>query len=93
MLCSSQRYLYKTAEFTICLRFYTSLGHLTAYTFQYGGNPVSCAIGLAVLDVIRKEEMMSSAKYVGMMLLEGFRDIQPQHPMMGDVRYTYINKF
>ena len=54
--------------------------------FQFGGNPVSCAIGLAVLDVIRNEQLMSSAKFVGRILLERFCNIMDKHPMIGQVR-------
>jgi len=51
-----------------------------------GGNPVSCTIGIAVLDVIQNEKLMSSAKFVGRTLLEGFRAIMAKHPNIGDVR-------
>ena len=44
-------------------------------------------MGLAVLDVIHNEKLMSSAKCVGLTLLEGFRSIQDRHPMLGDVRW------
>ena len=54
--------------------------------FQFGGNPVSCAIGMAVLDVIKNEQLMSGAKFVGRALVEGFKNIQDRHPMMGQVR-------
>ena len=53
---------------------------------QYGGNPVSCAIGLAVLQVIEDEKLQSSARNVGRFLVDNFRRIQHKHPMMGDVR-------
>ena len=43
---------------------------LGAYFSTFGGNPVSCAIGLAVLDVIKNENLMSSARNVGQMLRE-----------------------
>ena len=57
-------------------------------TFQTGGNPVSCAIGLAVLRVIENEQMLSSARCVGQALISGFKEIQGKHPMMGDVRFV-----
>ncbi|ELT87664.1 hypothetical protein CAPTEDRAFT_223850 [Capitella teleta] len=59
---------------------------LACFESSFGGNPVSCSVGLAVLDVIQNEKLLSSAKCVGLVLLEGFRNIQPNHPMMGDVR-------
>lgn len=53
---------------------------------QFGGNPVACAVGMAVLDVIENEKLMASARSVGKCLLDGFRSIMPSHPMMGEVR-------
>ena len=43
---------------------------LGAYFSTFGGNPVSCAIGLAVLDVIINENLLSSVKNVGKVLHE-----------------------
>lgn len=55
---------------------------------QFGGNPVACAIGMAVLDVIHNEKLMSSARNVGKCLMDGMRAIAPNHPMLGDIRGT-----
>ncbi|BFZ17685.1 hypothetical protein BsWGS_20723 [Bradybaena similaris] len=52
----------------------------------FGGNPLACAIGRAVLDVIDNEKLVSSAKNVGKCLKDGFNEIWPQHPMIGDIR-------
>ena len=56
------------------------------YFNTYGGNPVSCAIGLAVLDVIRDEGLQAHALDVGEHLLSGLRALRPWHPLIGDVR-------
>jgi 4-aminobutyrate aminotransferase-like enzyme len=56
------------------------------YFNTFGGNPVSCATGLAVLDVIRDEELQENARMVGGYLLEGLRGLQQNHPLVGDVR-------
>jgi len=56
------------------------------YFNTFGGNPVSCAIGLAVLDVIRDEGLQENALSVGNHILEGLRDLQERHPLVGDVR-------
>ena len=47
---------------------------------------MACAMGIAVLDVIKNEQLVSSAKSVGKCLMDGFKAILPTHPMMGDVR-------
>ena len=56
------------------------------YFNTYGGNPVSCAIGLAVLDVIRDEGLQARARDVGERLLNGLRDVMSRHALVGDVR-------
>jgi 4-aminobutyrate aminotransferase-like enzyme len=56
------------------------------YFSTYGGNPVSCAIGLAVLDVIADEGLQSHAQKVGRELLVGLRELGARHPLIGDVR-------
>ena len=56
------------------------------YFNTFGGNPVSCAVGLAVLDVIRDEELQQNAEGVGRYLLEGLHQLQQKHPLIGDVR-------
>jgi len=48
---------------------------------------VSCAIGHAVLDVIKEEDLLNHASMVGDFLLQGFRDLQQKHSCIGDVRY------
>jgi 4-aminobutyrate aminotransferase-like enzyme/Ser/Thr protein kinase RdoA (MazF antagonist) len=56
------------------------------YFNTFGGNPVSSAIGLAVLDVIRDERLQSKARRVGEHMLAGMRALQAKHPLIGDVR-------
>jgi 4-aminobutyrate aminotransferase-like enzyme len=47
---------------------------------------VSCAIGLAVLDVIRDEHLQDRARDVGARLLDRLRGLMPRHALVGDVR-------
>jgi 4-aminobutyrate aminotransferase-like enzyme len=54
----------------------------------FGGNPVSCAIGSAVLDVIEQEGLQAHAGTVGHHLLQGLSALKPAHPLVGDVRGT-----
>jgi 4-aminobutyrate aminotransferase-like enzyme/Ser/Thr protein kinase RdoA (MazF antagonist) len=52
----------------------------------FGGNPVACAAGLAVLDVLRDERLQERALRVGGHLLAGLRDLMARYPVIGDVR-------
>jgi 4-aminobutyrate aminotransferase-like enzyme/Ser/Thr protein kinase RdoA (MazF antagonist) len=52
----------------------------------FGGNPVSCAAGLAVLEVMQEEKLQENALRVGGHLLNGLRELMTRHPSIGDVR-------
>jgi 4-aminobutyrate aminotransferase-like enzyme len=56
------------------------------YFNTFGGNPVSCEIGLAVLDVIRDENLQEHALRVGARLEAGLRRLAERHDIVGDVR-------
>jgi 4-aminobutyrate aminotransferase-like enzyme len=56
------------------------------YFNTFGGNPVSCAIGMAVLDVIEDEKLQENAFRVGRHLLRGLNELMDRHPLIGDVR-------
>ncbi|MDE2877742.1 aminotransferase class III-fold pyridoxal phosphate-dependent enzyme [Candidatus Palauibacter soopunensis] len=56
------------------------------YFNTYGGNPVSCAIGLAVLDVIEDEGLRENAAVVGRRLLAGLEHLRDRHAPVGDAR-------
>lgn len=63
---------------------FTSTG--VEYFNTFGGNPVSCAVGLAVLDVIEKENLRDHATQVGKFLMELLNEQKNKHPIIGDVR-------
>jgi 4-aminobutyrate aminotransferase-like enzyme/Ser/Thr protein kinase RdoA (MazF antagonist) len=52
----------------------------------FGGNTVSCAIGLAVLKVVLEEKSQGHARRVGDHLLKGLHSLAPRYPLIGDVR-------
>ena len=52
----------------------------------YGGNIVSCAAALATLDVIEDEDLIANARARGAQLAGGLRELQADHPVLGDVR-------
>ncbi|XP_072315089.1 ethanolamine-phosphate phospho-lyase isoform X1 [Eucyclogobius newberryi] len=56
------------------------------YFNTFGGNPVSCAIGLAVLDVIEKEDLQGNALRVGGYLCSVLQEHKNKHPLIGDIR-------
>ena len=56
------------------------------YFNTFGGNPVSCAIGLAVLDVVEQEGLQARAADLGAYMLDGLQDLAERRPVIGDVR-------
>jgi len=56
------------------------------YFNTFGGNPVSCAAGLAVLDVIEQEGLQENALNVGLYLNEGLAELASRYDSIGDVR-------
>jgi 4-aminobutyrate aminotransferase-like enzyme len=53
---------------------------------SFGGNPVSCAAGLAVLEAMEEEGLKERAADTGTYLKEAFLDLQEVFPCIGDVR-------
>ncbi|MDO8056528.1 MAG: aminotransferase class III-fold pyridoxal phosphate-dependent enzyme, partial [Candidatus Hermodarchaeota archaeon] len=51
-----------------------------------GGNPVSCAVGLAVLDVIEESNLQHHASTIGTYFMDQLRRLQETYPIIGDVR-------
>ena len=52
----------------------------------FGGNPVSCAIGMAVLDVIKEEGLQEHARKVGAGMIKGLNVLKGKHDIIGHVR-------
>jgi 4-aminobutyrate aminotransferase len=63
------------------------MDHATAFSMQtLHGNPICVAAARAVLQTISKEQLAAKAAEVGNVLLQGIRDLQHDHPSIGDVR-------
>ncbi|HSK52988.1 MAG TPA: aspartate aminotransferase family protein [Clostridia bacterium] len=58
----------------------------SAHGTTYGGNPVACAAGLAVLETIREERLVENAAVRGAELVAGLERIAAEDDRIGDVR-------
>ena len=63
-----------------------SFGKGVEFFSSFGGNPVSCAIGLAVLEVIEDEKLQENAKIVGTFYKSLLQSLQQKYQCIGDVR-------
>jgi alanine-glyoxylate transaminase / (R)-3-amino-2-methylpropionate-pyruvate transaminase len=52
----------------------------------FGGNPVVCAQGMAVLEVIEREKLQENALKIGNRILTGLNQLKQKHNLIGDVR-------
>jgi 4-aminobutyrate aminotransferase / (S)-3-amino-2-methylpropionate transaminase / 5-aminovalerate transaminase len=52
----------------------------------YGGNPVACAAGLAVFDIIAEEGLLERAQAIGAEMRRRFEALQEKYEVIGDVR-------
>ncbi|MBK8161240.1 MAG: aminotransferase class III-fold pyridoxal phosphate-dependent enzyme [Rhodospirillaceae bacterium] len=56
------------------------------YFNTFGGNPVSCAIGLKVLEILERDSLRANALYLGNDLLKRMGKLMDKHDRIGDVR-------
>lgn len=50
------------------------------------GNPLSCASGLAVMDVMKKEKFDEKAMHIGKVITEKYKELQKKYTVIGDIR-------
>jgi 4-aminobutyrate aminotransferase len=60
--------------------------HPASHLFTTGGNPVSCAAGLATIEVIEKYKLHENAKKVGNLMFKRLKEMMESHNLIGDVR-------
>jgi putrescine aminotransferase len=56
------------------------------HAYTYSAHPVGCAVALAMLDLIKREDFVSQAREKGQQLLTGLKQALAGHPHVGDVR-------
>jgi 4-aminobutyrate aminotransferase/(S)-3-amino-2-methylpropionate transaminase len=52
----------------------------------FAGSPLGCAAGLAVLDIIRDEQLLERAQRIGHFMISRLKGLQVRFPCIGDVR-------
>lgn len=52
----------------------------------FGGNPVTMVATMANVDYIRKHDLVGNAERMGTRLMDGLRELQEKHPIVGEVR-------
>lgn len=58
----------------------------TTHSTTYGGNPLSCAVGCAVIDYIEKNDLISNAEVMGEKLISKLNEELSDIPYVGDIR-------
>ena len=56
------------------------------YFNTFGGNPVACAAGLAVLEIIKKDQLMKHAKSTGLYFYQELIKLAGKYELISDVR-------
>ena len=64
----------------------TDSGTPWMHAYTYSSHPVGCAVALAMLDLIEKEDFPTQAREKGARLLKNLREALEDHPNVGDVR-------
>ena len=57
-----------------------------SYGHTYSGNPIGCAVGVAVIDVIEEEGLVEAAETRGARLRERLEELRGRHPIVHSLR-------
>jgi 4-aminobutyrate aminotransferase-like enzyme len=63
-----------------------AFGAVSNYFNTFGGNPVSTAAGMAVLDVLEGEKLLEKAQVTGAYVRAGLERLKDKHAIIGNVR-------
>ncbi|NHB76313.1 aspartate aminotransferase family protein [Rhodobacter calidifons] len=58
------------------------------YFNTFGGNPVSCAAAMAVLDEVQERDLQANAARIGRLAAVRLSELQQKYPVIGDVRQS-----
>ena len=58
----------------------------TIHFNTFGGNPVVCAGGMAILELIDKEKLQENCLAMGARLMNGYEKLMAKHDLIGDIR-------
>ncbi|MEI5906953.1 aspartate aminotransferase family protein [Bacillus spongiae] len=59
---------------------------LGSHGTTFGGNPISCAAALAVLEVIKEEELLKNTQEVGEFAVHALQQLKVKHSIIGEIR-------
>ena len=59
---------------------------VSGYFNTFGGNPVSAAVGKAVLEVVERDNLLAHVKASGDYLFAGLRKLSREHELIGEIR-------
>lgn len=54
--------------------------------YTYSGHPTACSVGLKNIEIIEREQLVENSRIMGRELLNGFKYLQLNHQIVGDVR-------
>ncbi|MDX1509264.1 MAG: aminotransferase class III-fold pyridoxal phosphate-dependent enzyme, partial [Woeseiaceae bacterium] len=59
---------------------------VSGYFNTFGGNPVSAAVGKAVLEVVERDKLLAHVKSTGDYLFDGLNGLAERHDIIGEIR-------
>lgn len=54
--------------------------------YTYSGHAMACAVALKNIEIVERESLIANSKQMGQVMLEGFKRLQQQHEIIGEVR-------